>query len=163
MRLDEMLTRGRGREVIRDSTALTFGKKVPVCEVAEHWGDVKKWRELSRFCWRRPEHINVLEARTGVVTLSAMVKKDLLFGQRRLLISDSQVTIAVMTKGRSSSAALNYVARRHAAICLATSTKTYWRYVRTWRNVADGPSRGFGLGPAPHNGELPGIFHETDG
>ena len=49
--------------------------------------------------------------------------------------------------------------------------KPYLRYVRTWRNIADGPSRGAGLGyldqtvpvlPKPEKGdwrELPDAFY----
>ena len=71
------------------------------------------------------------------------------WNQRHLAISDSQVAIGALSKGRSSGPRLKVLCRRAAAITLATGVRFYWRYVRTWRNVADGPSRGYGLGVAP--------------
>ena len=43
----------------------------------------------------------------------------------------------------------NALCRRQASLALALGLRCHWRYVRTDRNVADGPSRGYGLGVAP--------------
>ena len=65
------------------------------------------------------------------------------------MISDSQVTIGAFAKGRSSVGVLNMLCRRVAALAFACRVKFHWRYIRTHRNHADGPSRGYPLGVAP--------------
>jgi hypothetical protein len=67
-------------------------------------------------------------------------------GKRLLIISDSQVTVGCISKGRSSSIGLNKIVRRMAALGLAHKVKFYMRYIRTHRNPADGPSRGKPIG-----------------
>eukprot|EP00969_Alexandrium_andersonii_P071754 3167516-Alexandrium_andersonii.AAC.1 len=51
------------------------------------------------------------------------------------------------------------MARRVASLCLAFHLRCSWRYIRTHRNHADGPSRGYPLGVAPKEeaGETGGI------
>ena len=74
----------------------------------------------------------------------------------------------MMGKGRSSKRSLNLIARRVAAVLMATGTRFYWRYMRTHRNHADGPSRGYPIGVAPKETdegekdwrELPDVFYK---
>ena len=54
---------------------------------------------------------------------------------------DSQVALAVRTKGRSSSQKLNRVLRRHAALPIASGNVPYYGRVRTETDPADFPSR----------------------
>ena len=60
--------------------------------------------------------------------------------------------LGALAKGRSSRLRCNRLCRRQAALTLGLGIRFYWLYVRTDRNVADGPSRGFGLGVAPKEG-----------
>ena len=94
------------------------------------------------------------------------------WGTRVLAIVDSQVTVGAFSKGRSSKAILNGVARRLGSLLLATGIKVYWRYIRTNRNHADGPSRGQAMGIAekappircrePLDGQsLPDFFYQN--
>ena len=95
----------------------------------------------------------ILEARAGLVSAKIASSKSANWDTRNVIISDSQVTIGVYAKGRSSRLQLNMLARRMAAINMATGMRFYWRYMRTHRNHADGPSRGYPLGVAPKEEE----------
>ena len=142
-----------GEEETEEDSSLEMeyglGERVPAPEVGRNWDSLSRWKEEARWVWKLEEHNNVLEARAGVISArKATMTKDH-WNKRHLLISDSQVAIGVFGKGRSSSRSLNILARRLASIALATGSKFYWRYIRTHRNHADGPSRGVDLGVAP--------------
>ena len=107
---------------------------------------------MSRWRWREAEHNNILEARAGLSSASLVAKQPSSWWRRVLMISDSQVTIGAFAKGRSSVKVLNMLARRLAALAFGCRIKFYWLYMRTHRNHADGPSRGFPLGVAPKEG-----------
>ncbi len=66
-----------------------------------------------------------------------------------MIFTDSLVSLGVFLKGRSSSRPLLRLARKAAAITLGPSMRRHLRGVESGRNVADGPSRGHGVGPAP--------------
>ena len=82
-----------------------------------------------------------LEGRDGAAAANLAACQYGAVGSRALLISNSQVVIGVMAKGRSSVAALNALARRVGALTLGLGMRFYWRYIRTNRNHADAPSR----------------------
>jgi hypothetical protein len=105
--------------------------------------------EVSRWKWREDEHNNILEGRAGVASAATAARDPRCWGCRSLCISDSQVVIGVFAKGRSSRGVLNFLARKIAALSSAFQIKFYWRYMRTHRNHADGPSRGHPIGVAP--------------
>ena len=142
-----------GEEETEEDSSLEMeyglGERVPAPEVGRNWDSLSRWKEEARWVWKLEEHNNVLEARAGVISArKATMTKDH-WNKRHLLISDSQVAIGVFGKGRSSSRSLNILARRLVSIASATGSKFYWRYIRTHRNHADGPSRGVDLGVAP--------------
>ena len=86
------------------------------------------------------------------------------------MMTDSQVTLGALAKGRSKVRILNEICRRVAGLALAHRVRLHWRYVRTWRNHADAPSRGlpFGTLPVrdlqeerlPAGAELPEFFYQ---
>jgi len=125
----------------------SMGEKLPVPPVASHWDDLR-WRLLFKTRWRLEEHINVLEARTVALTVTRMCTSTETWGRRIQIQVDSQVTLAALSKGRSSRKPLNHIARRVASQVLAFGLKLILRWVPTKRNQADGPSRGQGVGPA---------------
>ena len=149
-----------------------MGSKVPVPEVSAGWDPIDRWTETSRWKWHKEEHNNVLEGRAGTTSAKILSQDPKCWNRRGLLISDSQVVISIFSKGRNSKRVLNRLARRIAAICLGCNMKLYWRYMRTWRNHADGPSRGYPIGVAPKISKeeeqdssalkhLPEIFYAT--
>ena len=144
-----------------------MGDRVPCPEVSAIWDPLERWKETARWKWKVAEHNNILEARAGVVSAKIATMTPSQWRQRKLLISDSQVAIGIFAKGRSSRKVLNLVARKKAALAIATGSRFYWRYMRTHRNHADGPSRGYPIGVAPKGEEeevswktLPEIFYQ---
>ena len=61
---------------------------------------------------------------------------------RMLVITDSSVALGCFRKGRSSNKGLLYYSRRLAGLSLGYNIRLALRYVRSERNLADGPSRG---------------------
>ena len=98
--------------------------------------------------WGIEEHQNVLEARTAVQVLRRMSRDEKAWGKRVLIVSDSLVTIGCVSKGRSSSRPLLKVARMAGVIQLVCKVRPYFRWVASETNLADGPSRGEGVGVA---------------
>jgi hypothetical protein len=137
------------RPCLEGGSQWDVGDRVPVPEVSSVWDPLSRWTESSRWKWRETEHNNILEARAGLSSAALVVQQPSAWGSRVLLISDSQVTIGAFAKGRSSVKVLNMLCRRVAAIAFACRVKFHWRYIRTHRNHADGPSRGYPLGVAP--------------
>lgn len=113
------------------------------------WDVLSRWGELFRVAWARLEHNNIGELRIAVMAMKRLARARHNWGKRFLMFSDSMVTIGVLTKGRSSSWPLLRLAREAAAYQLVLRIRPYWRYIETQRNIADGPSRGFGIGHAP--------------
>jgi hypothetical protein len=130
-----------------------MGERVPCPEVSAVWDPLERWKETARWKWKVEEHNNILEARAGVVSAKIATMRPEQWRQRKLLISDSQVAIGIFAKGRSSRRVLNLVARKKAALAISTGSRFYWRYMRTHRNHADGPSRGYPIGVAPKDSE----------
>ena len=129
-----------------DDPDYSLGERVPCPEVARNWDPIARWREDAWWAWKKEEHNNVLEARAGLIATKIATLDTGSWDNRHLMISDSQVTIGVFGKGRSSSGSLNLIARRLAAIMISTGSRFYWRYTRTHRNHSDGPSRGAPMG-----------------
>ena len=126
-----------------------MGERVPSPEISNVWDDLGRWEETARWTWNTGEHNNILEGRAALVAVKIATREPKDWRKRHLVMSDSQVVIGVFGKGRSSKHEMNCLARRLCAMVVATGVKVYFRYVRTHRNHADGPSRGYPLGVAP--------------
>jgi hypothetical protein len=94
-----------------------------------------KWRPVD------PEHVNILELRAYLSYLKWLSRKPHLLHHRFFHLLDSQVCIAVVSKGRSSSFALSSVLEQCNALVLAGGLVAYVGYVDTKDNPADAPSR----------------------
>jgi len=101
-----------------------------------------EWKAVLSYAWIHPgAHINVLElAAVFDYMRSACRQSDQLF-IRQLFILDSQVGLAVLAKGRSSSVALNALLRRVAALRVASGRMHYYAWCKSADNPADGPSQ----------------------
>jgi hypothetical protein len=101
-----------------------------------------EWRAVLSYAWAHPgAHINVLElAAVFDYMRSACKQSDQLF-IRQLFVIDSQVGLAVLAKGRSSSVSLNCLLRRIAALRVASGRMHYYAWCKSADNPADGPSR----------------------
>ena len=92
------------------------------------------------FAWTKKQHINVLEL--------SMVRVSLLWLMRRgfrdvkcVLLSDSQVTIAICSRFRSSSLRMQRQLRKIAALVLASGISPTFVWVKSKDNPSDDPSR----------------------
>jgi hypothetical protein len=112
------------------------------------WDVLPRWHEVVRTKWNQLLHNNILELKIAVMALKHLARSRKHWSKRVLLFTDSMVTLGVLVTGRSSSWPLLRLARMAAALQLAFDVRPYWRYIETARNVADGPSRGFGIGHA---------------
>jgi len=110
--------------------------------LAAGWGDPGRWKVWIRGKWRHDEHSNVLEGRTTLMAARNLCRRSQLWGTRSLIITDNQASAGAFSKGRSSSHSFGFLCRRFAAIKLSTGCGFALRYVETFRNPADGPSRG---------------------
>jgi integrase len=96
-----------------------------------------------------PPHINVAEAVTGILAgrhASTLAARTLstgasLVGVRLVVGGDNTVACTVLTKGRSSTVALNNQCRRAAVYSFVRRCRFGWFWVPSATNPADGPSR----------------------
>lgn len=101
------------------------------------------WRTIVSHRWKRPEHINVLEA-TALRTAVRWVHSHRSASRCRILIiADSAVVVSATSKGRSSSLALLFNCRRTAAFLLSSGLHLFIRWVPSEINPADAASRAF--------------------
>ena len=124
------------------------GERTQVPEVALCWDPIERWSLRKQWLWAFPEHNNLLEMRVAVVAAMMACYDPTKWRKRVMIISDSQCVIGCIMKGRSSVRPFNLLCRKLAGATLSTQIKLYLRYVRSERNVSDGPSRGESLGYA---------------
>ena len=100
------------------------------------------WRvKVSRPWAHRGAHINVLELRGALIALQWRARSVRFRNKRYLHLLDSQVALAVLTKGRSSATVLNKLLIKHAALLIATNCYSIFGYIATEVNPADRASR----------------------
>jgi hypothetical protein len=101
------------------------------------------WTTVVSARWHAPEHINALEVRAVSTAIRRVLSSPLSSRCRLLVISDSQVAVGALAKGRSSSHVLHRRLRPVSALLLASGIQLYLRWVASADNPADGPSRHF--------------------
>jgi hypothetical protein len=130
----------RGSDIRMDVGVMLNPEAVPRMPIsARKW----RWRAVKGWAWKDTEHINVLEARAILQTLKWRSRSLVSFHSRFVHLSDSQVSLAIYAKGRSSSFKLNRVLRKAAALLLATDMYPLMGFIRSADNPADKPSRMF--------------------
>eukprot|EP00438_Fugacium_kawagutii_P005653 Skav226155 [mRNA] locus=scaffold3275:8981:13610:+ [translate_table: standard] len=77
------------------------------------------WEVAQSYPWRTQEHINILELRAILQGLEWRARSAAFCSMRFLHLSDSQICLSVLTKGRSSSRRINRLLRRIHSLCLA--------------------------------------------
>jgi len=110
--------------------------------LAESWGSVSRWTLAFRGEYRKKEHINVLEARVALMAVRRASRGKRSWKRRILGLSDSQAVCGAFAKGRSSSRSFVSLCRRLGSIQLGLRLRLKWRWIETWRNNPDLPSRG---------------------
>ena len=99
------------------------------------------WHVGTSYPFKQESHINVLELLTIVHSFEWRARRAAYGDCRSLRLSDSQVSLAVATKGRSSSRALNRVLRRFCSLQIATGVHPLLCWIESFENPADEPSR----------------------
>ncbi|CAK0850516.1 unnamed protein product [Prorocentrum cordatum] len=101
--------------------------------------DSAPWQLHCHRPFRRPLHINLLEIHAAC---DAVDEQGPRFSDcKRNLFLDSRVSIGAISKGRSSSTAINKLLRRRAPLQLATGSYVGCHFVPTRLQPADAPSR----------------------
>lgn len=103
------------------------------------------WRVIVAGQFTRPEHINALELRAVSTALRWVLKSPDSCRHRLMLLSDSQVAIGALTKGRSSAHALLCRVRPINAMLLAAGIQLFCRWIPSASNPADEPSRRYSI------------------
>ena len=96
--------------------------------------------------WAYDDHINVHEMRAVVAVIRHLARSSRNWNSRVLVLCDSMVTVGAVTKMRSSSFSLLKQLRKITALALCTGIRLTLRWIPTWMNPADGPSRGEAVG-----------------
>jgi len=112
----------------------------------------RAWKLAIMVEWKTAAHNNVQEAVCILFALQRAARNERNCGKRYVVCTDSLVALGALVKGRSSSFSLNLVCRKVLAVLASTGLKLYLRYVPTWLNIADGPSRLV---------RQPGVFADT--
>ena len=99
------------------------------------------WTTIVSAPWRAPEHINSLELRSANTALRWVLSSPIAIRRRLLLLSDSQVAVGALSKGRSSSFIILCRLRSMSALLLASGIRLFTRWIPSHINPADGPSR----------------------
>ena len=104
------------------------------------------WQVVHGWPFKDSAHINELELRAFLSALKWRLRRRPCTRRRMLHLLDSQVSIGVLCKGRSSSHLLNRVVHKVDAVVLAAQVHMVFGFVRSEANPADGPSRWFDTG-----------------
>ena len=107
------------------------------------------WYPLLAHPYQDQEHINILEVRAAFLTLRWRSRTAVRVGTRFFHLLDSQVAIAVLAKGRSSSWKLNQVLRRVGALTVAAGFLPAYGYFMSEWNPSDKGSRLWESGSGP--------------
>ena len=84
------------------------------------------WKTAQSYKWRRNEHINLLELRAILRSLEWRARSASFHSCRFLHLPDSQICLAALTKGRSSSRKINRILRKTSALCVALNLFPLW-------------------------------------
>lgn len=101
----------------------------------------RPWTTLVSAPWAREEHINQLELLSVSVALRRVLSTPSSIRRRLLVLSDSQVAVGALSKGRSSSHNLLRRIRPLSALLLGSGLQLHLRWIPSDYNPADGPSR----------------------
>ena len=112
------------------------------------------FKEIFRYRFRRPGHININESRTFKSLIKALAKSSPCIRFPALL--DSRVTIGAAAKGRSSSPGITRILQGCLAYSVGSSLYPGLLHCSSEDNRSDGPSRGREIDPPTKS--LPGWF-----
>ena len=92
-------------------TDAQLAKLLPVDDEVNAIAAVLPWTVRSSYKFKHVAHVNLQETRALKKDLRELVSAELIDGRRQVVLCDSQVAVAVWTRGRSSSYKLNGILR----------------------------------------------------
>ena len=104
------------------------------------WGPDRDWKTAVVMPWKWREHNTIGELRCVAVAFERICRMHPC--TRVVVMTDAFAAIGAVAKGRSSSGPMRKLCRRILSLSVASGCRLYMRYVPTWLNCADGPSRG---------------------
>jgi hypothetical protein len=130
----------RGGSDLRLDFSLPYRSKAwPRASVDPHFW---RWREVLSTRWGdSSQHINVRELQASAVALRLRLRGARHHRARFVHLTDSQVCVAALTKGRTSSRKLRGMLRRWNSLCVAGDVYPVVGYIVSEDNPADRPSR----------------------
>ena len=129
-----------------ESTSTTMIEVHGIPPISERWSDPTRWTLISAAPWDDvQEHINVEEARVALMSLRRLCRSVRYLGTTCLTLCDNLCSVLMCEKGRSGVHALNTLCRRAAAYQISGNVQWRLRHVKSEDNVADKPSRQWGL------------------
>lgn len=117
------------------ATTPNLPKRQPI--MSELW----IWRKCVSWKWKSKAHINELELMAAYNEMRRRSRSSVNHRSCYVHLLDNEVSISVLSKGRSSSRRLNRVLRRANSLIWATGMKPCFCFVRSAANPADAPSR----------------------
>ena len=131
-------TNHTGSDVRMVTGELLAPKNFPRQSVASAWW---KWQHGYAQRWKHHSHINVLELETILWGLKYQIQRFKVVDCRVMQLSDSYVSISVVSKGRSSSLQLQRINRVLSAYLLAFGLQLVMAHVESGDNPTDEKSR----------------------
>ena len=114
---------------------------VPKSRLPHVFTEPERWHPVDRGTWQYQDHICLGEARTVIKAMGHMSTFPALRDKIQFSLQDDTPVAYVWAKGRAASWPLNYLARKRAALSLATGSRIYLPWVESARQPADGLSR----------------------
>ena len=128
----------RGSDVRLDTGMLLHPERAPRLSMNPHlWS----WQTVLSWSWQHHSHINLLELLACLKTFMWRSRSTRFHAVRAMHLLDSQVCLAVLTKGRSSSRQINRILQRFSSLILACEIFPLFAYIKSEFNPADIPSR----------------------
>ena len=98
-----------------------------------------------RYAYKRPDHINILEAQSRLSLYKLVAREPAFHSMRHVVGQDSRVNIGSYAKGRSPAIRLNHVVCKAGAYELAIDCQFGSFWVDSFRMPADAPTRDGGI------------------
>ena len=163
---------GSGQAYLREKGQLPEDEELPQENYDMHflWREAVETLQFQQFGKvrnrRRRKHINLGEVSAALAAekLHGLQQPDTFY----IHLQDSQVSLACLVKGRSSSHQINCLLRQSLADHLSSNVRPFYGYVRSKLNPADDPTRAASLRGPVRNGAgwfvraLEGSFGEMD-
>ena len=124
---------------VRISTGTIMNPKAfPRQSASASWWD---WKPVFKCRWQTTERINTLEMRSILLALRWRVQHLGEVDMRLLHLTDSYISMSILSNGRSSSQVLSHVLRKISAFCFAFGIFPVYIHVESTENPADEDSR----------------------